>query len=243
MPLDFARIHRMAKPTLREGKWKRPQLSLRKLRVLKKLCLIAGGEWQDPPSMVKQAHPIREIPRPGNKHDRTKFLRIVQTKELLAGQQKMWAQQNKVRRDKLKEERDKEWDPMMEMFPDAFVKMQKPPPTESEALELYNLRIAAKERKEKRWAEMLKGGTEQKKKVTREERLAKKDEEKALKREAKKEGKKPAAVAAPAKGGKPATPAKKSVQKKSKEAQAKMKQDKAKAEYAKMKAKKRERKK
>jgi len=194
--------------------------------------------------MMKKPKPIREIPRPGNKHDRTKFLRIAQTKELLAGQQKMWAQQNKVRRDKLKEDRDKEeWDPLMEMFPEAFVKMPKPPPTEPEALELYNLRVAAKERKEKRWAEMLKGGAEQKKKVTREERLAKKDEEKALKKEAKKEGKKSAAVVAPSKGGKPVAPAKKSAQKKSKEAQAKMKQDKAKAEYAKMKAKKREKKK
>jgi len=130
----------------------------------------------------------------------------------------------------------------MELYPQAFVKMPKPPETEPEALELYNLRMAAKERKEKRWAEMVKG-VEQKKKVTREDRLARKEEEKEAKKEAKKEGKK-ITVTAPAKGGKPVTaaPVKKTVQKKSKEAQAKMKQDKVKLEYAKMKAKKREKK-
>jgi len=166
MPLNFARIHQLAKPTFANGKWVRPELSLRKLRVLKKLSAIAGAKWEDPPSLINKPNPIRAIPRPGNKHDRLKPLRIQKTKELLEGQQRLWAQQNKTRRDKLKAERDKEWDPLMEMRPELYVKMPKPPATDIEATRIYHAKVAAKAAKEKRWAEMLKGAEQKKESYT-----------------------------------------------------------------------------
>lgn len=75
MPIKFATIAKAAKPTFANGKWKRPELSLRKLNILKKHHKILGVPWQDPPSMEKTAKPLVQVHMAGRKHDRTKAIR------------------------------------------------------------------------------------------------------------------------------------------------------------------------
>lgn len=70
MPLDFNKIHRLATPTFTNGKWYKPRMSKLELRTVKKLALIAGAPWVDPPSMEKKERPIEFVKRKGIAHDR-----------------------------------------------------------------------------------------------------------------------------------------------------------------------------
>ncbi len=70
MPLDFNKITKLSAPTLLNGKWLKPQMSKKDIRIVKKLSLIAGAPWQDPPSVVLKPKPIAFVQRKGVKHDR-----------------------------------------------------------------------------------------------------------------------------------------------------------------------------
>ena len=69
MPLDLQKIHQLAKPMYVGGKW-RATMSRREVGVVKKLALIAGAPWQDPPSMITRPRPITIINRIGSKDSR-----------------------------------------------------------------------------------------------------------------------------------------------------------------------------
>ena len=70
MPLDFNKIHKLATPSFVNGKWFKPKMSKMELRKVKKLALIAGAEWQDPPSLQKRERPIVFVPQKGIAHDK-----------------------------------------------------------------------------------------------------------------------------------------------------------------------------
>jgi len=175
MPLDLAKIHRLAAPTLVDGKWRKPVMSRMEVSQVKKLALIAGVKWVDPPSMVVKPKPIEFARMKGVQHDRRMEQRILKTRELMVGQQKKWAEIHKVRRDKLKaKEKDKKLFDFNDYLKPVITPEAQISRWDTLELEKFHENKALIQRKENYWAGLLKGSTGVAKKLSGEERLAKK---------------------------------------------------------------------
>jgi len=183
MPLDLAKIHKLSMATFVNGKWKKPAMSRKDINSVKKLALIAGVKWTDPPHMVTKPKPMEFVIQKGIAYDKRVEQRIQKSKELMQGQIKKWAEQNKQRRDKLKDSKKERYVDYNDFL---FPHYSEPQISkwDTVAIEEYQNKKAKTEAREKYWAGLAKGAGPAKK-LSGEERLAKKRAEREAKKKEK----------------------------------------------------------